>query len=715
MAVLEKIRNNAGLLVGGIGVALAAFLLGDGMRSCTPWLQKSQQVALSIDGQEVSIMDYDARLQMMQEQMEARSQQRLSDEQRLMINNQLSQEYITDYAITKLAEELGLKVTNDELYALLSGQGVSTSPIARQFFSQFGINPEDKKSVDDLIMQMSDKNLGNLPAEHQARLRAQWQGVHRSIVNSRLQEKFSALLSRSYKITKLDEEIAQGSGSRTVALVRTTAGMISDSTQRATDAEIKKYYEEHKNFFRMPYPNAEVSYISMQVLPSADDYAAAEADMQKAYTELRESATLTQVEEAIRNYNEKFSSKVYLTAAELDQMGLGTDDATFIKTSEIGAVNQPRLVSDRYNLVKLIDKKTSAESIGVRILTLDSAGMAKSDSLLALLNSGADFAELAKKHSSDPRTAADGGLLMVPNQYGMTDSTFTEFTLAQFSLDTLYKAPFGSVITLERPGMNKMFVKAVHVKPAVEKYQVATVSIPALFSDKTYNERYAALNKILGEGGTFDQMAEKAEKEGFEISRAMAVSTQSPQLGAIPSSRPVITWAMNAKDGEIADKVYRCGSDYLVVAALDKHLPAGFAPLSLVREQIAARVEMEKRTEALAKSLESKALASLDAYATELNTQVDTLVGVSYVVRGSEGAAFNGKTMTTALNMVSKPFVAGSEVMVVQPLSQQPADATAAQAQSRQQEADLGRQFSYRAFSQLLQSLKVEDNRARFY
>lgn len=714
MAVLDKIRNNAGLLVGGIGVALAAFLLGDGMRSCTPWLQQSQQVALSIDGEDVSIMDYEARLRMMQEQMEARSQQRLSDEQRLMINNQLSQEYITDYAITKIAKELGLQVTPDEFYALLSGQGVEISPAARQFFGQFGINPENIEAVNEFIAQMSDKGLSQLSPEQQGHLRAQWQSLQKSIINGRLQEKFSSLVGRTYKITKLDQEIAQAGGNRTVALVRTTAAMIGDSVSRASDEEIKTYYEEHKNFFRMPSPSAEVSYISLQVLPSADDYRAAEERMQQTYTQLTEASTISQVEEVLRSHDEKFSSRAYLTAAELDRMGLGAEEATFVKDAQIGQVNQPRLVNDRYNILKLVDKKSGAESVGVRLIALDSTHLAKADSLMALLASGADFAELAKQYSSDPTTAQNGGLLTIPGQYGQMDSTFTEFTLSQFGLDTLYKASFGSVIVLDR-GFNKLLIKAVQVKSPVDKYQVASVTIPAQFSDKTYNDRYAALNKILGEGGSFDEMAEKAQKEGFSVARSMSVSTQSPQLGDIPSSRPVITWAMNAKEGDLTDKVHRCGSEYLVVASLDKLMPAGFAPLSMVRDQIAARVEMEKRTNALAKSLSAKSLGSLEAYATELSAQIDTLVGVNYMVRGSEAAAFNGHAMTTALGSLSMPFVAGSEVMVVRPVSQETANMETLKAQGRQQEADMARQFSYRAFGDLVQSIKVEDNRARFY
>ena len=95
---------------------------------------------------------------------------------------------------------------------------------------------------------------------------------------------------------------------------------------------------------------------------------------------------------------------------------------------------------------------------------------------------------------------------------------------------------------------------------------------------------------------------------------------------------------------------------------------------------------------------------------------MDTLVDVSYVVRGSEPATFNGIAMTTPIGQLSKPFAANNtEVMVLQPIAKTPQDKAVAASQIKQQEAGLARQYSYRAFADFIQRMKVEDNRARFY
>ena len=719
MAVLEKIRSHSVMLVVIIGIALAGFVIGDLFTSGRTFWSKSEQVALSIDGKDISIQDYSARLEQLQNQAEAQGQ-KLGDEQRMQLNNQLAQQYISEYALQKIASHIGLSVTDDELYALLVGKGIAPSPLASQFFGT-----TDEKQVNEFIRQLSDKQIQAAPAEQRQQLRAmqtQFTLLQEQIRTQRLQQKLGTLLSRTYKINDIDRELALGADARTVALVRTSSAMIADSTARPTDAEVKSYYDTHKDFYRMQYPLTQVSYISLQVVPSQADYKAAEAEKDKALTELR-GATASTIENAMRSFStsNKYFSKAYLTGAELDELGLGADQVAFIKSAEVGAVNDPQLVSDRYDIAKLLGKKSSTASLSVRMIVLNDSVKGQADSLLSLLQGGASFAELAQKNSIDPQTAGKGGLVTIPNRYGMEDSTFSEFMLQQLSansglkLDTLYQVPVGTVVRLGQAPIT-ILAKAENPQPAVEKYQVAFLTIPATFSPDTYNGKYSALNKILGEGGGFEAMAKKAEKEGFNVSRDVVITTQSPMLGQIPSSRQIVSWALNAKDGEVSPKLYTCGTDYLVIPAVGTHTPAGYAPLSAVKEEIVAYLSGQKKAEHLVKSLEAKKLKSLDAYAADLQTKVDTLVDVSYVVRGSEPATFNGIAMTTPIGQLSKPFAASNtEVMVLQPIAKTPQDKAVAASQIKQQEAGLARQYSYRAFADFIQRMKVEDNRARFY
>lgn len=716
MAILEKIRSNAGLMVGFVGLALAAFVLGDALQSGNSWFSANQRVVLSVDGEEINIEDYERRLQVISEQMQQQSGGQLSDEQRMTANNALAQQITAEHILGKLASEVGISVTADEVYALLTGNGVTPAPQAQQFFAAFGVDIKDSKAVAELIKQLSDESIQAMPAEQQQGMRsvqAQWNNLQESLQTSRLQQKIHTLLARSYKVTKLDQELAQGDGARTVALVRSTPMAGTDKADTPSDEAIKKYYDSHPDFFRSQEPSVDMSYIAVQVTPSAEDYKAAEKTASEAFAELQ-AATSENVGDVVRNHNGQYR-EVFFTGSELDQLGLGAGEVEFLKTATPGTAHNSGLVSDKYNLVKLVAKKSATESLGLRMIVLDSLMSAKADSLVTAIKGGANFEELVGKYSQDPTSKANGGRLSQQGQYGIPMDSFSEAQLAGSPFADAYQKAVGEPFVIDNGGI-KIIVQSVDAKPAVEKYQFALVNVDASFSEKTYNGKYDALNRILGAGGKFADMMAKAEKEGFTVVKSTTVSTSVPTLGYIPSSRSLVSWALRAEEGDITDKVYRVGNDYLIIASANKHYAAGQMPLSQVREQIVARLSAEKRAENLVSKLSQKPLASLEAYATELNVTVDTLVGVDYMVRGSEAAAFNGKAMTTPLGKLSAPFVAGVEVMVLQPVAKDgAAPAAGLEAQAKQNEQATAYQIASRVFGNAVQRAKIEDNRARFY
>ncbi len=718
MAVLEKIRNNAGLVVGVVGLGLFSFVIGDALQSGNRFLGDNDLTVLSIDGEEVSYFDYERRINQAQEMQAGQ----LSDEQRMMLNNQLAQEYITEHALNKISDQIGLRVTGDEVYALLhGGEGVQPSRTAVQFFSNFGIDIQDATRVNDFITQMSDRSINALPAEAQGQMRqlqAQWQMVQKAIVGERKQEKLAAILSRSYKLTNLDLELASAAGTRTVELVRTA--VVGGDVAAVTKEEVKAYYDKNKEAYRVPSEMTEIKYISMQVVPSSDDYKLAEETAAKAVSELSAAASAEEVERIARGYVGSNTSESYLTEAEISRLGLSAEATNFVKTAEVGQVYNTGLVDDRYTILKLIDRKSGIQDISIRYIVLDSTMSARVDSLEAALKAGADFAEMARQHSIDPQSKEQGGLLELRNELGLPDTKVTEFTALQIArqsgiaFDQLFKNPIGTTLVFGQPNA-RILVKSENPGAVVSKCRLAVVPVVAEFSAKTYDGHLATLNRILGEGGSFDDMATKAEREGFQVERSEYLSASSPAVGRIPSSRTLASWALNAEVGETTDKVFRLSSDYLAIATVAGKIPQGYAPVGMVEDEIKAAVAHEKRAEALAGELAAKGFTTLEEYATDLDTQVETLVGVNYLVRGSEAPAFNGKAMTTPLGQLSKPFVAGNEVMIIKPVSNDTVSPEQLASQSKQQERNVGYQLFSRAFRSLVQSLNIEDNRARFF
>ena len=63
MATLEKIRTKAGLLVAiVIGISLAAFVLGDMLKSGSSMFQKNQMEVGEIDGESIQYPDFQKKI-----------------------------------------------------------------------------------------------------------------------------------------------------------------------------------------------------------------------------------------------------------------------------------------------------------------------------------------------------------------------------------------------------------------------------------------------------------------------------------------------------------------------------------------------------------------------------------------------------------------------------------------------------------------------------
>lgn len=715
MATLEKIRNRAGLLIIVIGVALFAFIIGDGLRSGSTLLQMSKNAALVIDGEKIKIEDYSQRLTEMQEVAEAGGQ-RLSDEQRIELNNQLAQEYVQNAALTKEAEALGLTVTPEELTALFTGNGASQSYQAQQFFSSVGVNAANHQDISNFLTQISDNAIKAYPAEQQAQLRLvkmQWEAVVRTIKAERLNSKFSSIMTRSYAINKIDAKYLSGVPSRDVAVVRTPSTILADTMVRATDKEVREYYDKHPRLFEQKFPNTKVNLINVEIRPSAQDYAAAETEMKEVRNRL---AQTTDVADVVRNYSNSFAPDFFLNEEELSQVNLPASLVDFVKNSEEGAVNTPIIENDNYALIKLVAKKTGPAGLYARIIVLDSINNAKSDSLINAINGGSDFAELASLFSADPQTKATGGYLTFPKQnMGTTDTLLTESMATQIGLDTLYQVPVGKAFAMQRGAAN-FILQVVKAAPVTNKYKVAYIGLPVTFSDDTFNEKYSIINTILASGKDFETMAKEAEAKGLDIRRDVTVNSFAAKVSNIPSSREVVSWALRSEEGDVNDKVFRCGESFLVIAAVAKHQKEGTLPFDEVKEQIRDMLTTEKRGDKLASNLAANNISSLEGYAEAMSASVDTIAGVSLLARGNVSSFLSAHAMATELNKISKPFRSGFEVIVVKPLTESNQSVgIAIDAQLQQQRRALGQGIGYRAFGRLVNDLKIEDNRARFY
>ena len=720
MATLQKIRNRAGLLIIVVGVALLAFIIGDGLRSGSSLLQDNKMVALKIDGKKVKYDEYQQLLTQRTEPYERQRQGKLTDQDRVQISNQLAQELIADYVLEQEAKPSGLRVTPAEVSALIFGEGLPTSQWATQFFSQFGVDMGDPEQIRSIMSELDMDKIKSLPAEQQSMMisvRNQWLETEKQIRTQRLSEKVNALLTRSYAINSLDEKYTVGLGTRTVAVVRTPSTILPNDQVTVTDQQVQAYYDSHKQLYAFPFEQAKVNYYSTLVRPSEADYAAAKAEVDTARLQLLATTTPAKV---VRNYDNGNAYETYFTDKELEQYLSTIPNAmTMLREGAIGSVNEPVVVNDSYTLIKLIDRKQAPEEVKVNLIPLDTTNALKADSLIAAIQSGsATLAQIVATYSMDEQVKANGGYLINQDSYtGMPDSTFTEAELFGMGLDTLTKTPINQFVKMERPGAT-LLVRRTAPTASVNHYKIAQLTVPINFSEETFRTAQAKINEIFTSDKSFDKMMEDAQAAGLSVVRGEYVNSSSAALASIPNSREIISWALRSKAGAVSDKLFRCGeNDYLVVAQVEKKYPAGFQPFEQVADRVRDIVLMEQRGDQLASNLAGKQLKSLNSYATEMQSSVDTLYNISYVTAPSTPSALVGKAMTTAIGQLSAPFRAGTEVVVLQPISEN-VDASVTKpspAATAQKRRSYGQQMAYRAMQELIMKTPVEDTRYRFW
>lgn len=153
-----------------------------------------------------------------------------------------------------------------------------------------------------------------------------------------------------------------------------------------------------------------------------------------------------------------------------------------------------------------------------------------------------------------------------------------------------------------------------------------------------------------------------------------------------------------------------------MIACIGKTYDGDLVPFEEVKTSIINQLTADKRGDLFVEKLLAGNYKSLDAYAEAMQSVVDTVQAVSQVATPQMPAQFAG-WLLQVLNQLSNPFRAGSEVMVVKPLSEEKDSASEEELKARlEQEKDgVARSIGYRGFQYIISQMEIEDNRGRFF
>ena len=709
MATLEKIRNKAGLLVIVVGVALFAFIIGDFLNSGSTFFRQTQEKIVEVDGQVMSIQQYQEHIDEMTEFYKMQSgMSSLPEEYMNQIRQSVYNSMVQEVVLTEAMDKLGMHVSPEELFDMVQGENIS--PLLQQ--NQMFHNPEtgmfDKMALLDFLKAVDDDNIASMPPEQQAQLlpyRNFWLFMEKNIKLQRMEQKYTTLLSKAISTNTLDakEAFNETTESASIMYAMQSYSTIPDSTVNVSKSELEKLYNQRKESYKQDETKV-IKYIAVDILPSEADYSKANADVEAIKEEL---ASSVHVADIVNENSETPFNDVFLS-----ENALSPEIKQFVSTASIGEIEGPLFESNKYRMFKLVDKTTAPDSVKVSHIMIAGTGRdeAIADSILTVLKAGGDFAEIARQHSVD-QAAQNGGEVGWLTETGAKVYVNDEFKAGVFS------APLNEMKQMK--SLYGIHLYKVTEKTAnVAKYKVADIEITVSPSSKTYSNIYNELNQFISKNQNMDKMDEAAKEAGYNIRTNVHVTANDQTVEMVTQSRPVIRWAFQNKKGSISE-IFECDNKF-VVAAIQGTVPEGYRPLSFVENELKSVLIAEKKGQIIADELKSKNLTSLDAYAQAMDASVDSVKFINFNTRRITGIGaepkLNAMISLAEVGKLSDPVIGANGVYIFQVFEKNQENATY---DEKSQIATLDASNAYRIGFQAIQTLmndaEIVDNRIRFY
>jgi len=706
MGIIGSIRKHSGIAVAVVGIAIVAFIIGDLTKN-----QRGVPDMGKIGDQTITYARYNEKVEEMEESYKAQQGvAQIPAEVEYQLRDQVWQNLVTETLTDKEFEKLGLQLTNAELNDMYMGTFIH--PYIRQIFT----DPQTGNFNVAAVKQYMS-NFDNLDTAQ----RMQLVEIEKNVTEDRKQQKYSALISRGLYMPKaIAQQIADmGSKLSNVTAINCSYQSLSDDEAGAlTDQDYQNYYNKHKAEFRLRDEIREIDYVIYPVVPTAQDMANIQAEVEKTWDEFQtisaDELTFFVNAESSRNYDSTYRKASEFTSP-MDSALMAAGEGSYIS---------PRIAGNEWVMAKVLNIANRPDSLrastiyifnsnaGGNITRSDEQAKQLADSVMNVLRSGAmTFEEAVSKFSDDPQKSQNNGDMgwNLDGGYG-------------FINEDIVNTPEGSYFVKKHPQeVGYFLVKVTGKTTPHRKYRVATITREIAASEATSRNIYNEANKFAGNNRTYAEMTATAQAENLQVRNAM-VSAMQYGIGGVSNARSIIQWAYNedTEVGTVADQIFE-GDDMYIVAALKNVYKVGYASLDQVRPMIENQVRIEKKAEVLKARLEEaqKAGGNLSAIAAKVNATIDTLDSVSfndyYLGQYGMEPKVQAAIAASEANKLVGPIQGANGVYMVSVNAKMdnPAAANAENIRMQKQQSFMQ---SLRGIQQVLKDkAKVTDNRIKFF
>lgn len=706
MAVIQKIRNRSGLAIIIIGVAIAAFVIGDFGKKST---RGSSEVGV-VNGEKIPYMDFNNKVEESVEiQKENSGSDRFTEEQTFSVRQSTFNQMVKTIILTEEYDKLGLTVSPEELFDQVQGKN------PHRFILQYFKDPNTGLYNPEMVLNYL-KNLDQMEPKQ----KTQWLQFEKAIKEDRQEVKFNNLVAKGYYIPKalLNLNHIQQTKSLKVRYIAPSYAGIADSLVKLTDADYQKFYDKNIGFFLSDEPYRDLDFIVFEVQPSDIDRKNTAEDVAKIYADF---STVADAKTFTSANTDKRADTGFVKKGSLQ----GKLDSIMFN-SKVGTLVPPFESGNAWIMAKLLDIQERPDSMqGSQIMVTwqgtnlsetvkrtKEQAKSRADSIAASLkNNPVPFEQIARQYSDFPSAQKDGGDL------GWFMDGGQNFGL--FFNEGLTMKP-GEVRVVET-GVGYSVYKLTGKTKPVKKVQVAVLQRNIEPSTETFQNTYLRASTFAGQNKTQAAFDTAASRTGLGKRNAPTVRETDNYLQGLQNARELVRWSYAEKTeiGEVSP-VFDLSGKY-VVAVLKGKTDKGLQPLDKVKTRLEPAVRNVKKIELLAKQMEGvmKSTKDFSAMASQLNSRIDTTV-VTFISMNqypiTRDPEVVGKLFTLPVNNIQGPLqgAMGAYIVIIDEVIEAPPKTDYTFENSQTMQTFNGR-VTNGLFDAMKKASKIKDNRLLFY
>ncbi|MGB9911820.1 MAG: peptidylprolyl isomerase [Candidatus Kapaibacteriota bacterium] len=659
MGTFERIRKISPYALVAFAVIFVAFMVASDA-DISNIIRQGNDVRTAeiarINGKKILYKDFEERVREQIEQQRNQNPNQSLDIDESQVRKSLWTETLEETLLEQESEKVGIKVTDEEILDVLLDNPPdylrkpftdSAGNFQRQTYLEIVTNP-------DVIYRRLPNTV---PQEEKRRIVEQFKKDLINIEKFLRKEKlmngvrtFVAIAGSFVSPSYAREKYIYENSVADARVVFFDVKDVPDNKVNVTDEEIRKYYDENKQFFP-DKPRRKLKYAIFKIVPSHQDSLVVEKNVKKFYDEL---VKLTDIEERSKLFQRKFSE----FNGEISEFKLAKDLpsqlAPYITTIPVGQVVGPIQTNEGTYFIRLEETRkgenevVKASHILIEFGNNKDSALAVAKDILKQAKSGQDFATLARKYSQDKGSAINGGDLGYFGK-GMMVKPFE---------DACFTAKVGEIIGPIETQFGYHIIWVQDKKSDEYKYSfIKFVPQVSRNTERIINRNARMLKEKVENGIKFDSAA----KEFNVVARTTDFFERyKPVLG----SNYLSSLAFEGKVGDVLEP-FELKNQGIIVAQIIDERKGGFVPLEDLKERIKFTLMRRKKLnilEAEAKEVYSKIknYGSL-AIAKQSDTTLNVLEWFDIKNNGfipgvGQDWAFTAKVFLLPLNTISEPF-----------------------------------------------------------